>query len=52
LEGARPCRECRCPEEQASPRQFNSDVCGLDGSRFFIRGIAFVPILESDKRFG
>ena len=52
MEGARPCRECRCPEEQASPRQFNSDVCVLDGSRFFIRGIAFVPILESDKRFG
>src|SRR5258708_6157123 len=39
-------------DERERRAKFNSDVCVLDGSRFFIRGIAFVPILESDKRFG
>jgi len=28
------------------------DLCVLDGARFFLRGIAFVPILETPDQFG
>ncbi|MFL5248826.1 MAG: DUF2199 domain-containing protein, partial [Myxococcales bacterium] len=30
----------------------SSDLCVLDGARFFLRGIAFVPILETADCFG
>jgi hypothetical protein len=39
-------------DEQDRRVKLSADVCVLDGNRFFIRGVAFVPILESDKRFG
>jgi hypothetical protein len=39
-------------DQRGQRAKFNTDVCVLDGNRFFIRGIAFVRILKSDKRFG
>jgi hypothetical protein len=39
-------------DERERRAKFDTDLCVLDGDRFFIRGIAFVRILESDKRFG
>jgi len=32
--------------------KFSNDVCVLDKKRFFIRGVAFVPIVGTDQRFG
>lgn len=39
-------------DERERRAKFNSDICVLDERRVFIRGIAFVPILESERRFG
>jgi hypothetical protein len=39
-------------EERDLRAKFDSDTCELDRSRFFIRGIAFVPIVETGEHFG
>lgn len=30
----------------------SSDICVLDGTRHFIRGVLYLPVLETDRRFG
>ena len=39
-------------KERKRRAKTSSDLCVLDGARFFLRGIAFVPILETADRFG
>jgi hypothetical protein len=38
--------------ERAKRATFDTDLCVLDRNRFFIRAIAYVPILQTDKHFG
>jgi hypothetical protein len=39
-------------EERELRATSNSDLCGLDNQRFFVRAIAFIPITGTKKRFG
>jgi hypothetical protein len=39
-------------DERDRRAKYDSDTCQLDQSRFFIRGIAFVSILETGEHFG
>jgi hypothetical protein len=39
-------------EERELRARSNSDLCELDKKRFFVRAIAFIPITETEKRFG
>ena len=42
----------RIPEEERDKRaKFNSDLCSL-GDRFYIRGIAYIPINGTKEEFG
>jgi hypothetical protein len=38
-------------DERDRRAKFDTDLCVLDVSRFFIRGIAFVPVVATDRRF-
>src|SRR4051794_22072332 len=39
-------------KERKRRAKTSADLCVLDGARFFLCGIAFVPILETPDRFG
>jgi len=39
-------------EERKRRAKTSPDLCVLDGARFFLRGIAFVPIVDTPDRFG
>ena len=39
-------------KERKRRAKFNTDVCVLNKKRFFIRGVAFVPIVGTEQQFG